>query len=299
MADNVKIFISWSGDLSREITKVLRIWLPKMFDRVEPWMSDIDVAAGSRALKDIEDRLNESDFGVIVVTTENHEKPWLNFEAGALSKRFDGSIARVVPLLVNFDDFYQVTTTIRQFQGVMLQKDEKPYKDGVRKLLQSISTVAGADWPAVEARFDWSWDEFAEQIEAAKTRAGSQPEPPEVDERALLIDLAKKLDSITRNQAKPSTTKGSYPFDHSDRDELRHAIHSIHRLLADAEFEYGTLELNADADIPTVVIPVKDTDDTRISRAQVARRIRRATGFRVQFQLTGAPRYLGEDDVSK
>src|SRR4051812_2549416 len=86
---DLKIFISWSGDLAREITKVLRDWLPKMFDHIDPWASEVDIDAGMRGLDVIQDRLNASSFGIIVVTTENMNKPWLNFEAGALSKRLE------------------------------------------------------------------------------------------------------------------------------------------------------------------------------------------------------------------
>ncbi|MFF3066591.1 hypothetical protein ACFVQ3_18790, partial [Oerskovia sp. NPDC057915] len=69
--DDLKIFISWSGELSKNITRIIRMWLPKMFDRIDPWMSDIDIQAGTRGLQLIESRLNESAFGIIVVTTEN------------------------------------------------------------------------------------------------------------------------------------------------------------------------------------------------------------------------------------
>jgi hypothetical protein len=45
---DLKIFISWSGDLAREVTKVLRSWLPKMFDHIDPWASEVDIDAGLR-----------------------------------------------------------------------------------------------------------------------------------------------------------------------------------------------------------------------------------------------------------
>ncbi|MCZ4570351.1 hypothetical protein AS590_25865 [Prescottella equi] len=190
MADDLKIFISWSGDLSREITKVIRRWIPKIFDRVDPWMSDIDVEAGTRALQLIEESLNESSFGIIVVTTANQDSTWLNFEAGALSKRFDNSLARVVPVLVNFDDFYQITGPIRQFQGVMLNRD------GMRKLLQSICQVTGAEWTDVESRFDWSWKDFSAEIDIVKKKIENQPAPPEFDPKIALLDIMRRLDQI-------------------------------------------------------------------------------------------------------
>ncbi|TSD48572.1 TIR domain-containing protein [Rhodococcus sp. KBS0724] len=205
MADNdLKIFISWSGELAKAVTREIRTWLPKLFDRIDPWMSDIDIQAGTRGLQLIEDRLNNSSFGIIVVTTENQHKTWLNFEAGALSKRFEGGSGRVVPILVNFDDFYQIEGPIRQFQGVMLDKD------GMRELLQSITNIAGSDWPMIEARFEWSWKDFEKAIEVARAEAGPQPKAPDVTESDLLQEILARLNSIEkRGLERPSSARES------------------------------------------------------------------------------------------
>ena len=69
----------------KRITHAMRDWLPTMFDHIEPWFSDVDIDAGSRGLNVIQERLDASEFGIIVVTPENLNKPWLVFEAGALS----------------------------------------------------------------------------------------------------------------------------------------------------------------------------------------------------------------------
>ena len=119
---DLMIFISWSGALAKEVTKALRAWLPKMFDHIDPWASEVDIDAGARGLEVIRTRLDDSAFGIIVVTPENMEKPWLNFEAGALSKSLDGHPNRVVPLLVNFKDILQLTTPLNQFQATMLDE---------------------------------------------------------------------------------------------------------------------------------------------------------------------------------
>src|SRR5690606_29258703 len=45
----LKIFIGWSGTRSKAIARELRAWLPLLFDNVEPFMSDVDIDAGSRS----------------------------------------------------------------------------------------------------------------------------------------------------------------------------------------------------------------------------------------------------------
>jgi hypothetical protein len=117
--DKRKIFISWSGDLAREVTLVLHGWLPEMFDGIKPWMSAEDIDAGARGLEEIGEQLDSTSFGIIVVTQANQNAPWLNFEAGALSKRFGPRDARtrVAPLLVDLSSAGQIVGPIKQFQA--------------------------------------------------------------------------------------------------------------------------------------------------------------------------------------
>jgi hypothetical protein len=42
------IFVSWSGDASRQIAEALREWLPYIFDDVGAWVSGQDIQAGSQ-----------------------------------------------------------------------------------------------------------------------------------------------------------------------------------------------------------------------------------------------------------
>ncbi|MFE5878356.1 TIR domain-containing protein [Rhodococcus sp. NPDC056506] len=281
MADDVKIFISWSGDLSREITKVIHAWLPKMIDRVDPWMSDIDVQAGSRALQDIETRLNESAFGIIVVTTDNQEKTWLNFEAGALSKRFDNSPTRVVPLLVNFDEFFQITGPIRQFQGVMLQQKGELYKPGMLKLLQSVAVIAEADWDSVSTRFNWSWDEFCEDIRAVIDQAGDQPDPPEFDEKSTLLEIARRLDRIERDGTALSQQSTLDRNDPSDPVTAK-AISRTNRML----IKHGITPLRISPDVgapkPTLKVYVEEHPEPSL-RSEVRNLSTDMTGYQLRF----------------
>lgn len=191
---NLNIFISWSGRLALECTKVLREWLPKMFDHVDAWMSDSDIEAGDRSMDEIQSKLNESGFGIIVVTTENMGKPWLNFEAGALSKSFGDNINRVVPLLVNFEDKYQLQGPINQFHAVMLDKE------GASKLCDSIGATIGLDRSVTRARFEWAWKDLEDGIAKARLIAGHQPELPEVDSKDLLKDLYGMVRSLQESQ---------------------------------------------------------------------------------------------------
>jgi EAL domain-containing protein (putative c-di-GMP-specific phosphodiesterase class I) len=95
-------------------------------------MSDVDIPAGARWQTDIAHELDAADFGIICVTPENMDKPWLMFEAGALSKSMKAS--RVCPLAYSME-LNQLSGPIGQFQANRLDKD------GVLQVLKAINSA--------------------------------------------------------------------------------------------------------------------------------------------------------------
>jgi len=98
----VRIFISWSGEQSLQVAEALRSWLPRVLQAVKPYLSVEDTAKGAYWVSEVKNQLDAAAFGIICLTPENLEAPWINFEAGALSKSFErGSVTpflfRVAP----------------------------------------------------------------------------------------------------------------------------------------------------------------------------------------------------------
>ena len=93
----MKVFLSWSGDLSHSIACELREWLPCVLQYVRPYVSSQDIDKGARWSTDIAKELHESSYGILCITRENIEALWINSEAGALSKTLDKSY--VSPIL--------------------------------------------------------------------------------------------------------------------------------------------------------------------------------------------------------
>ncbi len=96
-----KVFISWSGDLSNKLAEAVRQWLPGVLQFVKPYFTPSDIEKGTRWGSDIMSELDSSDIGIICLTKDNLDKPWILFESGALSKNFDK--AHVCTLLFNVD----------------------------------------------------------------------------------------------------------------------------------------------------------------------------------------------------
>ena len=80
----MKVFISWSGETSFEVAKILKEWIPCIIQDVEPYFSSEDIDKGARWSTDIAKELEEASFGILCVTRDNLQSQWLNFEAGAL-----------------------------------------------------------------------------------------------------------------------------------------------------------------------------------------------------------------------
>src|SRR4030095_14366819 len=93
----MKLFISWSGDTSKDVASALAPWLKDVIQTVEPWVSSRNIQAGQRWSNVLQQELREAEFGIVCVTNDNLHSPWLLFEAGALANSV--SEARVVPYL--------------------------------------------------------------------------------------------------------------------------------------------------------------------------------------------------------
>jgi TIR domain len=116
----MKVFISWSGPTSRDVAVALRDWLPLVIQEVQPYVSSEDIDPGARWSGDIAVQLDDTDFGILCVTRDNVSTPWLNFEAGALSKSVER--ARVVPFLVDLGPSDIPRGPLAQFQAVQPTK---------------------------------------------------------------------------------------------------------------------------------------------------------------------------------
>lgn len=91
----MKVFISWSGDLSHAMAQALADWMPNVIQAVKPFLSSEAIQKGARWFEQIGGQLEETHFGVLCLTRSNLNAPWILFEAGALSKQLE--IARVAP----------------------------------------------------------------------------------------------------------------------------------------------------------------------------------------------------------
>lgn len=163
-------------------------------------MSDVDIEAGQRGLREIESALEGSKFGIIVVTPENHERPWLNFEAGALSRAVNGE-ARVVPVLVGMSKATDLTGPLSQFQAQLWSEE------GVRNLFGSLGTVLGLRTEVINDRVGSAWPRLNNDTQDA-LRAGLMPQSTQREPTEMLEELLELTRAIHRERA-PVTNLGA------------------------------------------------------------------------------------------
>ena len=111
--DAVQVFISWSKETSRQIASALHDWLPLVIQAIEPWMSDQDIAKGTRWLEEIGKQLEQGQVGIVCLRPDNLDSPWIHWEAGALAKGLQGP--RILTYLFDLTHS-QVTYPLAQFQ---------------------------------------------------------------------------------------------------------------------------------------------------------------------------------------
>lgn len=132
----MKVFLSWSGKKSHKIALIFRDWLPSVIQEIDPYVSSEDIDKGARWSTDIAKELSDSTFGILCVTRENINAPWLTFEAGALSKTMDKAF--VSPFLFDIKRS-EVDGPILQFQSTIFEKDD------FKKLITTLNKACEKD----------------------------------------------------------------------------------------------------------------------------------------------------------
>ena len=178
----MKVFLSWSGELSMRIAEVLRDWLPSTLQSVRPFFTPNDIEKGARWASEIASELRQSKLGIFVITKENIEKAWIMFEAGAISREMDTSKICVVLFGVDTTD---LTGPLTQFQATRFDKSD------FRKLLNNINESLGENSlkaSVIDAVFEKWWPDLEEKIRSVQKEYNLRKKPSEVRDQRDMIE---------------------------------------------------------------------------------------------------------------
>jgi hypothetical protein len=185
----MKVFMSWSGARSKAAAELLHYWIKCVVQASQPWISTRGIDRGSLWFTEINNELKDTTFGIICLTQENKNAPWILFEAGALAKGLANS--RVCTFLVDLE-----TTDIRdplaQFNHTL------PDKAGLWNLVLTLNSSLDTNRlepNILEGVFETYWPQFAQKFNKIKEEI---PETTVIAPREDKDVLAEILEN-TRN----------------------------------------------------------------------------------------------------
>ena len=190
----MKIFISFSGARSHAVAEALRDWLPRVIQQIVPFLSERDIDKGARWGDKLARELADTHFGIICVTSDDSNSPWINYEAGALSKAVEQ--AHVAPFLFDIEK-RQVGYPLAQFQMV-----SNSYLE-VNGLLKSINGLCSSPLPGeiLNDQFRMWWPDLEKKmvkIAQDPLIAPTQDSPPKSESEVLdeILNLSRRQDRV-------------------------------------------------------------------------------------------------------
>jgi hypothetical protein len=205
-------FICWSGDRSKYVAQLLREWLPGVVQAAKPWMSASDSEKGTRWLEVLTHALEDSSVGIVCLTPENLEAPWLLFEAGILSRAIHDR-ARLCTYLIGGLRPQDVKQPLGIFQHTMADREE------TREMAASINKAVSEE-PLPDATlnkvFDAMWPDFEKRLkglpaapEGIKQGRGTddmiaeilelvRASAPGIDQQRTIVNLQQMIAAVLR-----------------------------------------------------------------------------------------------------
>lgn len=155
----MKIFISWSGEKSRTFAEALKPWLEQVLPGTEVWLSSEDIDKGTIWFTQIINELENCSCGVLCITKENRNSPWIHFEAGGMIKGLGKSKVATILLDLDYGDLGQ---PLNQFNGLRMDRT------GARHLIKSFNKVSERPLQEriIEKYFGMFWAELEQAYRA-------------------------------------------------------------------------------------------------------------------------------------
>lgn len=192
----MKIFLSWSGTRSKEVANLLDQWIRCVIQVARPWNSNRDLDRGSVWFSEINDQLKDTTTGIICITQENKNRPWILFEAGALAKGL--STSRVCTLLIDLHP-KDIEDPLAQFNHTF------PTKESMEGLIKNLNKSLGnssLDMNTIDKVFNTYWPQFIEEFDRIikNTTSESPPKPrPKDDVLGEILENTRNMASRIRN----------------------------------------------------------------------------------------------------
>lgn len=245
----MKIFVSWSGKRSRAVAEFMCDWLKCVIQASQPWISTRDIDRGAIWFSEINDKLKDTSIGIVCLTQENKNKPWILFETGALAKGLTTN--RVCTFLVDLQSA-DLQDPLAQFNHTT------PDKGSVWELVRTINVCLNEeslDERILKQVFETYWPQFEANFkEAIEFNQPEEVIPPR-SEQDILSEILNNTRSLTHrirdleSQVNYKSNKSNFDINHlhykSNKLTFNDAADEVmnrHRYMFDSG-KYGEIEM--------------------------------------------------------
>lgn len=210
----MKVFVSWSGELSCQIAEVLKKWIPCIIQSVEVFFSPDDIEKGENWDKTISSELSQCNYGIICLTSDNTTAPWINFEAGAIAKSLDSKITALMVDIKPSD----IKGPLSRYQATKFERND---------FFQLISSINKAlelplDPAVLKNTFDTMWTALEAEanaiIENYSTNKTIQNESDKISENEPLEEILQLLRTQNMLLTNPDKLLPIAYLDHVQRE---------------------------------------------------------------------------------
>ena len=285
----MKVFISWSGTLSQRVAELLKEWIPNVLQNAEPWISSADIEKGEIWFGALSEKLADISVGIICLTRENINAPWILFEAGSLSKGLTKN--RVCTFLIESEPT-DLKPPLSQFNAT------KPNKEDLAKLILTINASDKDKMlpePRIQASFEQWWPKFEEKFHAT-VRSLPPPRRPKRAVEDMTVEILETVRAVQRQMQRSlelpgllEEEKGRVVRTFGDSQRLRAVMQKLvarlHNYASDKGLGFGGCSWNSSGrDIIAIIYDhLGDQDRTEMTA------IARDFGVNITFDLRELP----------
>lgn len=193
----MNVFISWSGERSRRVASHMKEWLKCVLQATDPWISTDDIERGSMWFQDISNSLSACTVGILCLTKENRNAPWILFEAGALLKGL--STNRVCTFLIDLEP-KDVESPLSHFNHTI------PTKESMYQLVSTLNNrleTGKLDEKTLERVFQMYWPSFENDfLTILGETTGEAVKETERSEQDLLTEILYTVRAVDQRLKK-------------------------------------------------------------------------------------------------
>jgi hypothetical protein len=187
----MKVFMSWSGQRSKLTAELLYGWVKCVIQAAQPWISSKGIERGALWFSEINNELKDTSVGIICLTQENKNAPWILFESGALAKGL--STNRVCTFLVDLQP-PDLQPPLAQFNHTL------PNKESMWSLVITLNNGLDNNRLApdiLERVFETYWPQFEEEFAAVIANNPPVTVVAPREEKDILAEILETTRSIS------------------------------------------------------------------------------------------------------